>query len=107
MKGPLLSRSFAVSLDLYLIADVKEAMMDKTRIGFDCFPSMHTGATLLLSGYSYKFLRPIFWAALPMVVSIPFACVYLRYHYVVDVLAGVLLAVAIALLTRKVFPTAA
>jgi len=103
VKGPVLTRSFSVPLDLYLIQDMKEAMMDRTRIGWDCFPSMHTCATLLLSGYSYKFLRPVFWATLPIVISIPFACVYLRYHYVVDVLAGGLLALAIAALTHRVF----
>lgn len=106
VKGPLLSRPFGVSLDLYLIAGVKEAMMDRTRISWDCFPSMHTCAALLLSGYSYKHLRSVFWATLPMVASIPFACVYLRYHYVVDVLAGVALAAVMVALTRKVFPAA-
>ena len=104
VKGPLLTREFNVSLDLYLIQGVKEAMMDRTRIAWDCFPSMHTCATLLLSAYSYKYVRGVFWATLPMVVSIPFACVYLRYHYVLDVLAGGALAALMLAVTRRVFP---
>ncbi len=40
-KGPLLTRTFTVSLDLYATAPLQEAMMDATRITFDCFPSMH------------------------------------------------------------------
>jgi hypothetical protein len=103
VKGPLLSRTFAVSLDLYLIQEVKETLMDRTRIAWDCFPSMHTCAALLLSLASYKHLRGLFWVTLPMVVSIPFACVYLRYHYVVDVLAGFALAGAMVVLSRAVF----
>jgi hypothetical protein len=103
VKGPILTRAFDQPLDLYLIQNVKEAMMDRTRIAWDCFPSMHTCATLLLSWCCWRHLRPVFWATLPMVASMPLACVYLRYHYVVDVLAGVVLAVAMVALTRVVF----
>lgn len=94
VKGPVLSREFSVSLEIYAVAAVKEAMMDATRVTYDCFPSMHTCTTLLLSRLAWRHVRGLFWLTLPVVVSIPFACVYLRYHYVVDVLAGVALAAA-------------
>jgi hypothetical protein len=83
VKGPVLARTFDVSLDLYLLASVKEAMMDATRITWDCFPSMHTCCTILLGWIAWRHVRRLFWWLLPMIVSMPFACVYLRYHYVV------------------------
>jgi membrane-associated phospholipid phosphatase len=102
VKGPVLSRSFEVSLELYLLASVKEAMMDATRITYDCFPSMHTCCSLLLGWSAFRYARRLWWVTLPIVASIPFACVYLRYHYVIDVVAGALLAVAAALVAPKV-----
>jgi hypothetical protein len=93
-RGPILSRTFATSLELYTIAPVKEALMDATRITFDCFPSMHTCTSLLLGWLAWRHARQLFWLISPMVASIPLACVYLRYHYVVDVVAGAGMAAA-------------
>ncbi|MEW6432466.1 MAG: phosphatase PAP2 family protein [Myxococcota bacterium] len=101
VKGPLLTRTFDVSLDYYLIGPVKEAMMDATRITWDCFPSMHTCCTVLMGWLAWRHVRRLFWAILPIVVSMPFACVYLRYHYVVDVLAGLALAGVMSALTSR------
>jgi membrane-associated phospholipid phosphatase len=101
VKGPVLTRTFDVSLDLYLLASVKEAMMDATRITWDCFPSMHTCSTMLLAWCAWRHVRRLFWWVLPIVVSVPLACVYLRYHYVIDVLAGLVLAVVMVQLTKR------
>lgn len=99
-KGPVLSQTFAVPLDAYLIEPIKEALMDAGRITWDCFPSMHTCATAIFLWAGWRHFRPLFWAISPVVLSTPFACVYLRYHYVVDVLAGLLLA-ALAIVVAK------
>ncbi|MBL8920819.1 MAG: phosphatase PAP2 family protein [Myxococcaceae bacterium] len=101
VKGPVLARTFDVSLELYLLASVKEAMMDATRITYDCFPSMHTCCTVLLGWIAWRHVRRLFWWVSPVVVSMPFACVYLRYHYVVDVLAGLTLALAMVKLAPR------
>ncbi len=100
-KGPVLSRTFSVSLDLYYIEPIKEALMDAGRITYDCFPSMHTCATLVFWYYTWRSARWLFWLMAPVALSIPFSCVYLRYHYVVDVIAGVALAAAVVLLEKK------
>jgi membrane-associated phospholipid phosphatase len=46
-------------------------------------------------------VRKLFWAILPIVASMPFACVYLRYHYVIDVIAGLALAVVMIGVTTR------
>ena len=101
VKGPVLTRTFDVSLDLYLLASVKEAMMDATRITWDCFPSMHTCCSILLAWCAWRHVRRLFWWVLPIVASMPLACVYLRYHYVIDVLAGLVLAVVMVQVTKR------
>ena len=57
------------------------------------FPSLHSAITLLTLIYSYRFVRRLFWALLPLGVGLILATVYLRHHYVVDLFAGIPLAV--------------
>ncbi len=58
----------------------------------DCFPSGHVEVTLIVLFFAWKYGRPLFWFLLPIGLTMVFATVYLRYHYVVDVLAGAALA---------------
>lgn len=59
----------------------------------DAFPSGHVGVSLLVLYYAWRYCRRAFLPYLVVVGSLVFSTVYLRYHYVVDVLAGVVLAV--------------
>lgn len=56
----------------------------------DAFPSMHNAITLLTMIMAWRYQRIIFWILLPLAVSLVLATVYLRYHFVVDILAGVI-----------------
>ena len=58
----------------------------------DCFPSLHTAITVIVTTYAYKYRRWLFWFFLPVTIGIILATIYLRYHYVIDVIAGLLLA---------------
>lgn len=55
---------------------------------YDCFPSGHIGVSLVVLYYAFKYEKKIFYILLPLIVSLIFSTVYLRYHYVVDVFAG-------------------
>ncbi len=60
----------------------------------DAFPSGHTAVALMTLYYAWKCReKKLFWILLPLVSALVISTVYLRYHYVIDVLAGVLLAV--------------
>lgn len=100
-KGPLFTRRFDVSLDLYYVGWLKDQLMDRTRIPRDCFPSLHTAASLILLWATQRHARGLFWVLAPIVLSIPVACVYLRYHYVIDVIAGIALVAAVAWWTTR------
>lgn len=59
------------------------------------FPSIHNGVALLALILAWKHLRWFFWAQLPFTIGLIVGTVYLRHHWVVDILAGfVLTAVA-------------
>ena len=100
-QGPLFLDHFDVSLDAYLGARLKAQLMDRTRVPRDCFPSLHTAVSLTLLWGAYRNVRRLFWVLLPIVISIPFACVYLRYHYVIDVIAGVALFAGVTTLAAR------
>ncbi len=57
----------------------------------DAFPSGHTGIALTVLYLSYKFDRIIFRVLLVPVVLLIIATVYCRYHYVIDVVGGLIL----------------
>jgi membrane-associated phospholipid phosphatase len=58
----------------------------------DAFPSGHTAVVLVVSGLAYRFERGFFSLTLPVIILLIFSTVYCRYHYVVDVIGGALLA---------------
>jgi hypothetical protein len=94
--GPESSNSFDGPLRIEFFSKLKETTMDRTRIARDCFPSLHTAITWIVTVSAAKHMRPVFWVILPFTITVPFACVILRYHYVVDVFAGALLAFVIS-----------
>ena len=69
-------------------------IMRAGRVGYDCFPSLHVGIPLLLSFYLYQHRRKLFIPALAYVAIMCCATIYLRYHYLVDVVASFLFAPA-------------
>jgi membrane-associated phospholipid phosphatase len=58
----------------------------------DAFPSGHTMMTLTTMILAFKFKARSKWALLIMGSSLIFATVYLRYHYVADLIGGALFA---------------
>ena len=54
----------------------------------DAFPSGHTGIAVVVLYLAYQYKRNLFWIYLPVVAALLFSTVYLRYHYIVDVIAG-------------------
>ena len=64
---------------------------------YDCFPSGHTEITILACWLSRSISHKLFWVYFLYTLCIVFATVYLRYHYTVDLLAGVVVALVLIL----------
>jgi membrane-associated phospholipid phosphatase len=56
------------------------------------FPSLHCATTAIAMLYAFKYARTMFWSFLPIAVGLILATVYLRHHYVIDIIAGLALA---------------
>ena len=71
------------------IADILKNTLNRLEsIQRDAFPSGHTAITLLTMIYARKYYKTYFWVLMVVGTSLVFSTVYLRYHYVIDVLAG-------------------
>ena len=59
----------------------------------NCFPSLHTAWGVVVLICSYRYTRLLFYILVIPLLWMIAATSYLRFHYMVDVLAGVLLAI--------------
>jgi membrane-associated phospholipid phosphatase len=87
----LQTRDLAASPFVVALQDTLNAL-ENTKT--DAFPSGHTAVALMTLYYSGKFRERVLVALLiPAVTGLIISTVYLRYHYVVDVIAGIVLTV--------------
>ena len=56
------------------------------------FPSLHAAVSLLAMVYAWRLVRPWFWVLLPFCLGLWISTIYLRHHFVVDLIAGWALA---------------
>ena len=99
--GPrfILDSSYTVRLEGILFYDTTRDLWNSLEtINRDCFPSMHTCTTVITLLFAWKYRkrykggRLLFWIFLPLIVGLWMSTVYLRFHWVIDVIVGFLLA---------------
>ena len=66
--------------------------MDLARIRRDVVPSLHIAISIVVWLYAWRNSKRLFWALSPFILSLWISTIYLRYHYVVDCIAGLILA---------------
>lgn len=101
--GPIYAMKAGFSQDLQgnLIGHVTGDIVDRFGVWRDAFPSIHAAIAMLLMLYTWRYWRR--WSV-PFTVfgiSILLSTVYLRWHYVVDVVAGIALSVACSWLSPR------
>jgi len=64
------------------------------RVSYDCFPSLHVGIPLLLSFYLRDYRKKMFIPTLIYVALMCCATIYLRYHYLIDIVGAFVYAPA-------------
>ena len=77
-----------------LSAAIARTLNELEHTKFDVFPSGHTMIAAAVLLVAFRRARDVFWALLPIALCLIASTVYCRYHYVVDVLAGLILACA-------------
>ncbi|MDO9324658.1 MAG: phosphatase PAP2 family protein [Methanoregula sp.] len=94
--GPRFTLNHLQTADLQIspfIQSIQDALNGLEKNKNDAFPSGHTAISLICLYYAWKEREKILFAVmLPLVTGLIISTVYLRYHYVIDVIAGIVLA---------------
>ncbi|MDR1584393.1 MAG: phosphatase PAP2 family protein [Prevotellaceae bacterium] len=67
------------------------------------FPSSHVGLTIIVMILLYKYARKYFYIILPVAIILVVSTVYIKAHYLVDVIAAFIVAPFIFLLSKLIF----
>ena len=68
------------------------------------FPSSHVGIGIIVAYVAYFHSKKLFYIILPFVLGICLATVYIKAHYLIDVLAGIATAPLFIWLSMKLYP---
>ena len=99
--GHLQTGGLQVSPFIEKIQDVLNSL-EKNKT--DAFPSGHTAVSLMSLYYAWKKReKSLFAVLIPVVTGLIISTVYLRYHYVIDVLAGIALTILTTYLAPILF----
>lgn len=93
--GPRFTLDHLQSIPLqgvFLTEGIRHTLDSLENIQRDAFPSGHTAMTFLTMYYAAKYHKKYFYILLVIGSSLILSTVYLRYHYVVDVLGGIAMA---------------
>lgn len=78
---------------------IRTMILEVSGVTRDCCPSGHTFVSMTTALLAYRYLKPFFKTAFVWASLIVVSTVYLRYHYVIDVIAGLILAMTLFKLT--------
>ncbi|MCK9276098.1 MAG: phosphatase PAP2 family protein [Syntrophales bacterium] len=77
---------------LWSFGFIRSMLDDATGVMRDCCPSGHTMLSLMTVFLALRYERGFSRIAIPWTLFLVFSTVYLRYHYFVDIIAGIFLA---------------
>jgi membrane-associated phospholipid phosphatase len=106
VRGPRFFLAHLQHIDLHgvWLFDPMQRLLDRLESAhYDCFPSGHTELTLIAWWFSRRVSKGLFAAFSVYAILIVSATVYLRYHYTVDVFAGVVLAAAVLAVAPRLY----
>lgn len=83
---------FTVSLHGHILEPIKHAIEVSAQDSRGAFPSLHCAVSFVSMFFGWRYLRWMFWVMVPMVIMLVVSTIYLRHHYVIDLIAGLGLA---------------
>lgn len=89
---------------VWVTTPIRDALKSMEWLMPDAFPSGHTMVTLVTLHYAWRHARRLAYALIPVGGGLIVATVYLRYHYWMDVAAGVVLTAGVLAAMRWVNP---
>ena len=99
-----LTSFYSVPLEGTWITDfVRESLNALEHNRRDCMPSGHTQIVLMVLALAHRYKKILFYVFFPIICGLILSTVYLRYHYVIDLLAGVAFAVASLIIAPRLY----
>jgi membrane-associated phospholipid phosphatase len=87
-------------LDTLVGLPIASSVYSQSAYIFGAMPSLHVAYATLVAWVSFPLGGKLRLASLVFATSMAFSAIYLRHHYILDVIAGVALAVPVALLVQ-------
>ncbi len=101
--GPFVENDVAdkktMALDGYFFTDMQDSIMRYGSLHGGCMPSSHVAVAFVCLMMMWLYKRKIFYVYLPLVSLLCVSVVYNRYHYISDVIAGLIVGVFSLFLT--------
>jgi membrane-associated phospholipid phosphatase len=69
----------------------------------DCMPSGHTQIALMVLFLAHRYERLLFYLFLPLVTGLILSTIYLRYHYVIDLIVGASFAIGCMIVAPRLY----
>jgi membrane-associated phospholipid phosphatase len=99
-----LTHLYTVPLEGSFITDfVRDTLNALEHNKRDCMPSGHTQIVLMVLFLSYRYERILFYIFFPIICGLILSTVYLRYHYVIDLLVGIGLAIGCTIIGPRLY----
>jgi membrane-associated phospholipid phosphatase len=86
--GSFFASQYSRDLQGHAISHGVSFIIQSGRVAYDCFPSLHVGISLLVCVYLRDYKRKLFLPALGYVALMCLATLYLRYHYLIDLVGS-------------------
>jgi len=105
-QGPrfFLHESYSLVLNGYFLAAPIHAVIDALEPNkLDAFPSLHTAILTVTMIITFKNNRKIFIWFIIAAIGIIISLIYCRYHYFIDIVAGLIWAILITILAEKMY----
>ena len=102
--GPrfFLAEHFTVPLQGKFFGPLVLQFMNHSGLRGGAFPSAHSAMALLTLVFTYRYARTFFYIALPVMTALFISTIYGRYHYVGDIVAGLILGALSSYLAPKI-----
>jgi len=99
-----LTHLYSVPLEGSFITDfVRDTLNALEHNKRDCMPSGHTQIVLMVLFLAYRHEKFLFYLFFPIICGLILSTVYLRYHYVIDLLVGGGLAIGCTMVGHRIY----
>jgi len=88
---------------LWLTDIIRDTISSLEHNKFDAFPSLHAAITLVTVIAVAKYQPKWLWFFVPVSIGIFISLVYCRYHYVIDIIAGVIWTLIVYFIVEKYY----